>query len=133
MGANGPSWGRRHIAWRSKHDQALQAQQHADKLACEAWNERMLQLGGPIRPSPSLRAAISGGFPFLRVLCNGCQQSSWVNLANVRRPAETWIWQLEASLVCQPCRERTRFPPRAAIEILCRYDRDQGPGPYGER
>jgi hypothetical protein len=120
MGANGPSWVKRHAAWRVKDDEAQRAQKIADELACKAWNERMMQLSGPIRPSPSLRAAISGGFPFLRVECGACHTSGWVDLTKIRRPPETWIWQLEASLVCEPCRQRMMFPPRARIELLCR-------------
>src|ERR1043166_2865968 len=119
------SWSGRRIAWRIKDDAAKKAQQHADELCCEAWNERMRLLGGPVQPSPSLRAAINGGFAFLRVECNACQQNVWVDLTKVRRPGSTWIWQLEASLACQHCRRGT-FGPRAKIERLCRQEREMG-------
>ena len=62
---SGPSWSQRRVSWRIK-EAAKKAQVHADALACEAWNERMRRLGGPVQPSPSLSAAINGGFPFLR-------------------------------------------------------------------
>jgi len=122
----GGSWSQRRIEWRFKDEAAKKAQAHADALACEAWNERMRLLGGPVQPSPSLRAAINGGFPFLRVVCNACQQNAWVDLTKVRRAASTAIWQLEASLVCQHCRRGRKFAPRANIEALCRHDREMG-------
>ena len=115
----GPSESRRNISVKLKQQEAERAQQLADRLACEAWNERLQMLGGPIRPSPSIRAAISGGFPLLRVECSACQQSACVDLAKVRRPPETWVWQLEGSLACQLCRGRAKFPPRTKIERLC--------------
>jgi len=127
------SWSGRRITWRHKDDEAKKAQQRADELCCEGWNCRMRLLGGPVQPSPSLRAAIDGGFPFLRVECNACRQHAWVDLTKVHRPASTWVWQLEASLVCQHCRRGTRFAPRAKIEMLCRADREMGEAPYQPR
>jgi len=116
-----------------KDDDARKAQQAADRLACEAWNERLAQLGGPMRPSPSMRAAVNGGYPFLRVECSACRQNAWVDLTKVRRAPETSIWQLEGSLACRLCRRGRGFPPRTTIEMLCRYDRECGPAPYHER
>jgi len=127
------SWSQRRTTWRIKDDAAKKAQVHADALCCEAWNERLRLLGGPVQPSPSLRAAINGGYPFLRVECHACRQHAWVDLRKVRRPGSTWIWQLEASLVCQHCRRGTRFAPRAAIEALCRHDREMGEPPHQPR
>jgi hypothetical protein len=127
------SWSGRRIAWRAKDEAARKAQQRADELACEAWNDRMRLLGGPLQPSPSLRAAIAGGFPFLRVECNACHQNAWVDLTKVRRPGDTWIWQLEASLVCQHCRRGTRFAPRAKIEMLCRHEGEMREGRWQPR
>jgi len=102
-----------------KEEEARKAQQVADRLACEAWNERLAKLGGPLRPSPTIRAAVNGGYAFLRVECTACQQSAWVDLAKVRRPPDTWIWQLEGALACRLCRERSKFPPRTRIQMLC--------------
>jgi hypothetical protein len=130
---SGPNWGRRHSAWRWKIEQAEKAQKIADELCCEAWNERLHQLGGPLQPSPSIRAAISGGYAWLRVECSACQQNAWIDLRKVRRPPETWIWQLEGSLACSVCRERVRFPPRTKIECLCQHDMQFGVGRHEER
>ena len=123
----------RYTAVRSKDDDAKRAQQVADRLCCEAWNERLMQLGGPLQPSPSLRAAISGGYAWLRVECNACRQHAWVDLREVRRPPETEIWKLEASLVCRHCRRGTRYPPRARIEMLCTHERQIGAPRHQDR
>src|SRR4051812_24134858 len=75
MGANGRSWSRRRAAWRWKDDQAIKARRHADALECEAFNERMMQLGGPIQPSPTLygdeRWLCVAPRPLQRVPANG--------------------------------------------------------------
>ena len=133
MGHNGSSWGRRHSDWRIKNDLAKRAQKRADEFCCEAWNERLRLLGGPLQPSPSMRAAINGGYPFLRVECSACNQHAWVDLTKVRRPRETWIWQLEGSLACSICRERSKFAPRTKIEMLCQRDRELGASPHQDR
>jgi hypothetical protein len=119
----------RSIDVRIKDDAAKKAQQHANKLACETCNERLALLGGPLQPSPSLRAAINGGFSWLRVECNACYQNPWVDLKKVRRTGQTSIWALEASL-CEVCRRRRSIPPRAKIERLYQYDKQIGPAPY---
>ncbi len=133
MSHSGPSRHYRRSEVRVKDDAARKAQQLADKLVCEAWNERLAQLGGPLQPSPSLRAAVNGGFPWLRVECNGCKQHAWIDLPKIRRPPETPIWKLESSLVCDVCRQGRKFGPRAAIEMLCTHDKQTGPAPSQER
>jgi hypothetical protein len=37
----------------------------ADRLACEAWNKRMLGFEGPAQPSPTPGDALNGGFGYL--------------------------------------------------------------------
>jgi hypothetical protein len=39
---------------RAAAERAKEARKEADKLACEAWNKRMLGFGGPAQPSPTL-------------------------------------------------------------------------------
>jgi hypothetical protein len=70
MSHGGSSRRTRGVNVRIKDDAAKRAQNVADRLACEAWNERLRQLGGPLQPSPSIRAAVNGGYPFLRVACS---------------------------------------------------------------
>ena len=115
----GPSYGRRIGELRAAADAARAAQRKADELACEAWNLQMKE-GGPAQPSPSLRAAINGGFRFLRVQCSGCKQRAYIDLEGVRRPPGTPIWRLEGSLACDLCRAKNRRAPRATLERLTR-------------
>ena len=37
---------------RAKAERAAEARKEADRLACEAWNKRMLGYQGPAQPSP---------------------------------------------------------------------------------
>src|SRR5581483_421002 len=105
-----------------RDDAARKAQRLADELACVAWNERMARLGGPAEPSPSLRAAVNGGFPWLRVECNGCQQRAWIDLRKLRRAPETPICGLEGALRCSLCRRGRSFS-RAKVQMLCQFDK----------
>jgi hypothetical protein len=41
-------------AIRAAAEQAAEARKAADRLACEAWNKRMLGFQGPAQPSPAL-------------------------------------------------------------------------------
>jgi len=108
---------------RSAADAARDAQRKADELACEAWNVRMSEQGGPAQPSPSIRAALNGGYRFLRVQCSGCKQRAYIDLEQVKRRPGTPIWTLEGALACDPCRDRKRRAPRATLERLARERR----------
>jgi hypothetical protein len=48
------------------------ARLEADRLACAAWNYRMLGYKGPAQPSPMLGDALNAGFRYLEVRCLGC-------------------------------------------------------------
>jgi hypothetical protein len=44
---------------RASAERAAEARKEADRLACEAWNQRML--GFPAQPSPALGDALNAG------------------------------------------------------------------------
>ena len=44
---------------RAAAEQAAEARRKADRLAYEAWNERMLGFQGPAQPSPALGDALN--------------------------------------------------------------------------
>jgi hypothetical protein len=112
----------------TKADQAArEAQRAADALACRAWNVRMKQ-GGPREPSPSLHAALNGGYRFLRVQCRGCKQHAYVDLTQVKRPPATPVWSLQRDLTCWHCGGGTRRGPRATVERLARERRYDSEG-----
>jgi hypothetical protein len=48
---------------RASAERAAEARKQADRLACEAWNKRMLGFQGPAQPSPTLGDALNAGYP----------------------------------------------------------------------
>jgi hypothetical protein len=110
VGRRNPSrvFGGRIMAAEMKADSAKK--EAAEKLreaaaeTCHAWNYRMIGLGGPAQPSPTIADAIAGRFCYLEVKCSRCSTHSIVDLTavnKVRRRPETPIWRLEASLRCR--------------------------------
>jgi hypothetical protein len=57
---------------RMSAERAKEARKEADRLACEAWNYRMLGYKGPAQPSPTLGDALNAGYGYLEVRCLGC-------------------------------------------------------------
>jgi hypothetical protein len=67
-----------------------------------AWSLRMEGYGGPAQPSPTIAQCLNGGLGWLEVECNRCKTQANLPLDAIRRPRETPIWKLEASLKCRP-------------------------------
>jgi hypothetical protein len=84
-------------------ERAQQARKEADKLACEAWNNRMLGYKGPAQPSPTLGDALNPGYGYLEVRCLGCDTHQTVALDIVRQPKATPIHELERYMRCKDC------------------------------
>jgi hypothetical protein len=80
---------------RASEQRAAAARKEADKLACEAWNKRMLGLRGPAQPSPTLGDALNAGYVYLEARCLGCDTHQTVALDIVRRPKTTPIHEHE--------------------------------------
>jgi hypothetical protein len=79
---------------RASAERAAEARKQADRLACEAWNQRMLGYKGPAQPSPALGDALNAGYRYLEVRCLGCDTHQTVALdtcAGRRRlPSTNW-------------------------------------------
>ena len=90
---------------RAAAERATEARKQADRLACEAWNKRMLGFQGPAQPSPALGDAINAGFGYLEVKCLGCNTHQTVALDIVRRPKATPVHELERYMRCKDCSE----------------------------
>ena len=88
MGMNGSSEARRLVGVRVVAEAARRAQAEADELAIAAWNARMAE-GGPAQPSPTLRVALERSYRHLQVRCQACREATFIDLAEVRRPADT--------------------------------------------
>jgi hypothetical protein len=72
---------------RHSAERAAEARVGADRLACVAWNQRMLGFKGPAQPSPSLGDALNARYLYLEVRCLGCDTHQTVALNIVRRCA----------------------------------------------
>jgi hypothetical protein len=84
-------------------EHAPKARKEVDRLACDAWNKRMLGCKVPAQPSPTLGDALNAGYAYLEVRCNGCDTHQTVDLTIVRRPKATPVHELERYLRCKNC------------------------------
>jgi hypothetical protein len=95
---------------RASAERAREARKEADKLACLAWNNRMLGYKGPAQPSPTLGDALNAGYGYLEVRCLGCDTHQTVALDIVRRAKTTRIHELERYMRCKDCSEVRGYP-----------------------
>jgi hypothetical protein len=86
------------------------SRKQADRLACEAWSQRMLGYKGPAQPSPALGDALNAGYRYLEVRCLGCDTHQTVALDIVRRPKATPIHELERYMRCKDCSQVRGYP-----------------------
>lgn len=101
-------------------ERAAAARKEADKLACEAWNKRMLGYKGPAQPSPALGDALNAGYGYLEVRCLGCDTHQTVALDVVRRPKTTPIHELERYMRCKACSELQGRPYKRSHLVALR-------------
>jgi hypothetical protein len=95
---------------RASAERAAEARKHADRLAREAWNKRMLGFQGPAQPSPTIGDALNAGCLYLEVRCLGCDTHQTVALNIVRRPKATPIHKLERYMRCKDCSQVRGYP-----------------------
>ena len=95
---------------RASAEKAKYARQEADRLACVAWNQRMLGYKGPAQPSPTLGDALNARFRYPEVRCLGCDTHQTVALDIVRRPKTTPIHELERYMRCKDCSGVRGYP-----------------------
>jgi hypothetical protein len=88
---------------RASAERAAEVRKEADRLACVAWNARMLGYKGPAQPSPALGDALNASYRYLEVRCLGCDTHQTVALDIVRRPKTTPIHELERYMRCRDC------------------------------
>jgi hypothetical protein len=72
---------------------------------------------GPAQPSPTIGQCISGGLGWLEVDCNRCKTRASLLLDAIRRPRDTPVWKLEASLKCRSCKKGRYAPPVYMIKL----------------
>ncbi|MGX9430299.1 MULTISPECIES: hypothetical protein [Bradyrhizobium] len=105
---------------RAAAEQAAEARQRADRLACEAWNKRMLAFQGPAQPSPALGDALNAGYTYLEVKCLGCETHQTVALDIVRRPKTAPIHELARYMRCKLCSEERGYPYKRSHLVALR-------------
>src|ERR1700733_10418171 len=97
-----------------------EARKEADRLACVAWNQRMLGFKGPAQPSPCLGDALNAGDLYLEVRCLGCDTHQTVALNIVRRPKATPIHELERYMRCKDCSQVRGYPYKRSHLVALR-------------
>ena len=105
---------------RASAERAAEARKQADRLACEAWNQRMLGFQGPAQPSPTLGDALNAGYLYLEVKCLGCDTHQTVPLNIVRRPKATPIHELERYMRCKDCSQVRGYPYKRSHLVALR-------------
>ena len=105
---------------RAKAERAAEARKEADKLACEAWNMRLLGYQGPAQPSPALGEALNAGYHYLEVKCLGCNTHQTIPLNIVRRPKTTPIHELERYMRCRECSQVRGHPYKRSHLVALR-------------
>jgi hypothetical protein len=105
---------------RASTERAIEARKEADRLACEAWNQRMLGYKGPAQPSPALGDALNAGYRYLEVRCLGCDTHQTVALDIVRRPKATPIHEQERYMRCKDCSQLRRYPYKRSHLVALR-------------
>jgi hypothetical protein len=105
---------------RALEERAAEARKQADKLACEAWNKRMLAFQGPAQPSPTLGDVLNVGYLYLEVKCLGCSTHQTVALDIIRRSKATPIHQLERYMRFKDCSRLQGRPYRRSHLVVLR-------------
>jgi hypothetical protein len=103
-------------------EDADKAVRGADRAEAEAWSVRMEGYGGPCQPSPTIAHCLNGGMRWLEVECNRCKTRASLPPDAIRRPRDTPIWELEASLKCRSCRKGRSAPPVHMIKLTERRE-----------
>ena len=118
----------RHVIWGGKimgaemraqgtREAARKAIRDANRAEAEAWSLRMEGYGGPAQPPPTIGQCLNGGLGWLEVECNRCNTRASLPLDAIRRPRDTPLWKLEASLKCRSCRKGRHAPPVHMIKL----------------
>lgn len=84
------------------HSAADAARAKAYALDCMAWNSALF-IGELDHASPTIAAAIAGGFPLLEVRCEHCKHTEIIDLALVVQPRDRQVALMRSFLYCSPC------------------------------
>ncbi|HEX2652143.1 MAG TPA: hypothetical protein VHN11_00635 [Xanthobacteraceae bacterium] len=105
------------IRAKGAREDAQKAIREADRAEAYAWSVRMEGYGGPAQPAPTIARCLNGGPGWLEVECCRCKTRASLPLDAIRRPRDTPIWKLEASLKCRSCKKGRSAPPAPMIKL----------------
>jgi hypothetical protein len=101
---------------KAARETAQKAIREADRAEAEAWSIRMEGYGGPAQPLTDDRAMSEWRAGLARGRVQSLQDEV-LPLDAIRRPRDTPIWKLEASLKCRSCRKCRSAPPVRTIKL----------------
>ncbi|MGY4501610.1 hypothetical protein ACVWYH_005541 [Bradyrhizobium sp. GM24.11] len=81
---------------------------------------RAKRTGPRLKLGPSgwkVTACLNGGLAWLEVECARCKTRASLPLDAIRRPKDTPLWKLEASLKCRSCRTTRYTSPARMIKL----------------
>ncbi|MBR0739660.1 hypothetical protein JQ581_22255 [Bradyrhizobium liaoningense] len=84
------------------HAAADAALARAYALDCATWNTALF-IGELDHVSPTIAAAIAGGFSLLEVRCEHCKHTEMIDLALVVQPRDRQVALMRNFLYCGPC------------------------------
>lgn len=113
------------------HAAADAARAQAYALACAAWNTALF-IGELDHASPTIAAAIAGGFSLLEVRCEHSKHTEMIDLALVVQPRDRQVAQMRSYLYCSPC-QRTLGKKRRPDLIRLHPGRDPQPAAPSRR
>jgi hypothetical protein len=105
-------------------DITISAKRHAEGAAraeakgvVERWNEQLVA-SRDILWSPTIRAALIAGMPWLDVFCPGCETSRAIDLRKVDRHPLASVATLVLGLQCSWCPESAPMPRLLGLRAL---------------
>ncbi|WP_051026562.1 hypothetical protein [Bradyrhizobium cosmicum] len=84
------------------HAAADVARASAYALDCAAWNTALF-IGELDHASPTIAAALAGGYPLLEVRCDHCKHTEIIDLALVVQPRDRQVALMRSYLYCSRC------------------------------
>ena len=99
--------------------QPVEARKKADRLACEAWNKRMLGFQGPAQPSPALGDALNAGYLYLEVKRLGYVPIRLSRSTSSGGPRQRQSMNWSATCAARTARRCAAIPTSGAILSRC--------------
>jgi hypothetical protein len=92
-------------------------QRERARKVIERWNRELALVDLPLW-SPSIRAAMIAGMPWLEVLCPACATAGAVNLSLIDRHPEAGVASLVIGLTCSRCGPYAPIPRLLGLHAL---------------